>query len=152
MRQYGWVSKYHIGHAHGRNSRMDELQAAIVRVRLPLLDGNNERRRDIHTNYESVQPVSARLVNTSSPSFIAHLAVLVSDRREAARSALREAGIATDVHYPIPDHRQAFGDFAPAPAVLPITEWAAKAVFSVPMFPELTAEEADRVRDSIGSL
>lgn len=152
MRQYGWVSKYRIGRAHGRNSRMDELQAAIVRVKLPLLDGFNQRRRDVHSVYELARPSSARLVNASSPSFIAHLAVLVSDTRDTARETLRLAGIGTDIHYPIPDHRQAFPDFTPTPTPLPVTEWAAGAVFSVPMFPELTDHEAERVRDAIDSL
>ncbi|TAM71921.1 MAG: DegT/DnrJ/EryC1/StrS family aminotransferase [Microbacteriaceae bacterium] len=152
MRQYGWDSKYHISHVHGRNSRMDELQAAVVRVKLPLLDGLNERRRRIHARYESARPSAAQLVNTSSPAFIAHLAVLTSDSRDRARDTLRAAGIATDVHYPIPDHQQAFPDFTPAPVELPVTEWASGAVFSVPMFPELTDAEVAQVRDAIDSL
>lgn len=152
MRQYGWTSKYTIGRGHGRNSRMDELQAAIVRAKLPHLDTMNDRRRAIHNVYESAQPSSSRLLNSSSPSFTAHLAVLVSDDRDAARGTLRDLGIGTDVHYPIPDHRQPFPELIPEPRALPVTEWAAGAVFSVPMFPELTDDEVARVRDAIGAL
>lgn len=152
MRQYGWDSKYHIAHAHGRNSRMDEIQAAIVRVKLPLLDGWNARRREIHALYESASSDSARLVNSASDSFTAHLAVLVGDNREALRATLHENGIGTDVHYPVPDHRQVFPDFTPQQGSLTVTEWAARAVFSVPMFLELTDAEALRIRDALEKL
>jgi dTDP-4-amino-4,6-dideoxygalactose transaminase len=152
MRQYGWDTKYHISRAHGRNSRMDELQAAIVRVKLPLLEGLNKRRRDIHVVYEDARPSGAHLINSSSPSFNGHLAVLTSNRRDDARATLSAKGIATDIHYPIPDHRQNFHDFVPAPTQLPVTEWASEAVFSVPLFPELTDSEVERVRDSLDSL
>ncbi|WP_431279748.1 DegT/DnrJ/EryC1/StrS family aminotransferase [Leifsonia poae] len=152
MRQYGWTAKYRIGRAHGRNSRMDELQAAILRVKLPLLDAANERRRAIHTVYESAAPIGARLVNSSSPAFTAHLAVLTTEHRATAREALDAAGIGTDVHYPIADHRQAFPDFTPLPAELPVTDWATESVLSIPLFPELTDDEVARVRDAIDGL
>jgi dTDP-4-amino-4,6-dideoxygalactose transaminase len=149
MRQYGWVSKYNIGFDHGRNSRLDELQAAILRVKLPLLDGWNERRREIHSAYEAATP---RMVNRASESFIGHLAVATSDDRDAARAALRAAGVATDVHYPLPDHRQQFPSDRPAPVSLPATEAASAAVYSVPMFPELSDSEVQRVGAALASL
>lgn len=152
MRQYGWGSKYRIEHSHGKNSRMDELQAAIVRVKLPHLDAWNERRRAIHAEYETARPSSLRFVNTASPAFIGHLAVLESPARDAARETLTAAGIGTDIHYPVPDHRQAFPDFTPLPASLPVTERAAAAVFSVPLFPELTDTEVERVRNALAAL
>ncbi len=147
MRQYGWDSKYHIGYDHGRNSRMDELQAAIVRVKLPYLDGWNERRREIHSRYETaiVDGSGARLLNSSSPSFTAHLAVLVADDRARVKEHFTAAGIGTDVHYPVPDHQQGFPTNPPAPVSLPATERAAGSVLSLPMFPELTESEIDRV-------
>jgi dTDP-4-amino-4,6-dideoxygalactose transaminase len=145
MRQYGWDSKYHIAYDHGRNSRMDELQAAIVRAKLPHLDALNERRRQIHSRYEAAVSGSLRLVNVSSESFTAHLAVLNSDDRAADRESFKQAGIGTDVHYPIPDNKQDFPSARPEPVSLPVTERAAQTVFSVPMFPELTDDEVDRV-------
>lgn len=152
MRQYGWESKYNIQHAHGRNTRLDEMQAAILRAKLPLLDAGNERRRDIHEIYESAAPTTAKLLNRADESFVAHLSVLTSDNRVAARQKLNEAGIATDVHYPIPDHQQGFPDFVARPMPLEVTEWAAQAVFSVPLFPELTDGEALRVKEALDSL
>ena len=124
MRQYGWISKYRIGAEHGRNSRLDELQAAILRVRLTRLDADNERRRDIHRHYEAA---NAGMVNHASPAFNAHLAVLRAADRDAARSALDSAGISTDVHYPVPDHLQGFPVVPPEKVSLPVTERAAAA-------------------------
>ena len=145
MRQYGWDSKYHIAYDHGRNSRMDELQAAILRVKLPYLDVWNDRRRQIHSRYQDAVSSSARLVNTSSESFTAHLAVLMTDDRTGARSSFMRAGIGTDVHYPIPDNKQDFASNKPTAVSLPITERAAETVLSIPMFPELTEREVDRI-------
>lgn len=152
MRQYGWASKYSIEHAHGRNSRMDEIQAAILRVKLPLLDAGNQRRRDIHSRYESAAQSVVSFVNTSNESFIGHLAVVTSDRRDEVRAQFTAAGITTDVHYPIPDHHQKFPDFTARPMPLENTEWAATQVFSLPMFPELTDAEVDRVVAALEAL
>ncbi len=152
MRQYGWESKYNIRHAHGRNTRLDEMQAAILRAKLPFLDAGNSRRREIHGSYELATPEHAKLVNQSSDSFVAHLAVLTSATRDADRQKLSDAGITTDVHYPIPDHRQGFPDFVAKAMPLEVTEWAAQSVFSVPMFPELSETETLRVKAALGSL
>ncbi len=145
LRQYGWEGKYSIGRGGGRNSRLDELQAAILRTRLPHLDAQNERRRRIHARYEQVSSDRIRLVNTASESFIAHLAVAVVDDRDAVREEFAAAGIGTDVHYPVPDHRQPYpGGIGQS---LPATEAAARTVLSLPMFPELTDNEVDRICD-----
>ncbi|CAN5520546.1 DegT/DnrJ/EryC1/StrS family aminotransferase [soil metagenome] len=149
MRQYGWDSKYHIAFDHGRNSRLDELQAAILRVKLPLLDGYNERRRHIHRQYEAA---TGRMVNRASESFIAHLAVLTVDDREGARATLRQHGVSTDVHYPIADHQQHFPSGMPTGVSLQATERATTTVLSVPMFPELTDDEVTRVSEGLAAL
>ena len=143
LRQYGWTSKYRIGRARGRNSRMDEMQAAILRVKLPRLDAANERRRRVHARYEEASSDRLRIVNRASESFIGHLAVGVAVDRDAAREALDAAGIRSDVHYPIPDHRQDWP--GPSPVELPVTEAATASILSLPMFPELTDGEIDRV-------
>lgn len=150
LRQYGWTSKYRIGRARGRNSRLDELQAAILRVKLPHLDAMNARRRAIHARYEAVSSDALRIVNRSSESFIGHLAVGVASDRDAVRAALDAAGIRTDVHYPIPDHRQDWP--GPAAVELPETEAASASVVSLPTFPELTDGEVDRVVGALQSI
>ncbi|HMM82461.1 MAG TPA: DegT/DnrJ/EryC1/StrS family aminotransferase [Terrimesophilobacter sp.] len=145
MRQYGWGTKYRIVHDHGRNSRMDELQAAILRVKLPHLDSYNERRRHIHERYEQAGSMNLRVVGTASESSISHLAVLASTDRDEVRAKFTEWGIGTDVHYPVPDHLQQFPSRPPERLSLPATEQAAKTIFSVPIFPELTDSEVDRI-------
>lgn len=150
LRQYGWTSKYRADVRHGRNSRMDELQAAIVRVKLPMLDVWNERRRWIHEQYEKVVTGNARLVNRSGPDFVAHLAVLEVDDREAVAACLAAAGVRTDVHYPVPDHRQPIADVSHV--ALPETERVASRVLSVPIFPALTQEEVERVTSALSML
>ena len=152
MRQYGWDSKYHIAHDHGRNSRLDEMQAAILRVRLPLLDSMNGRRREIHARYEAVSSRTARVVGSASESFIAHLAVLTADDRDGVRARLKDHGVSTDVHYPVPDHLQDFPSRKPTPVSLPATERAAQTILSIPMFPELTDAEVERVCRALQSL
>ena len=145
LRQYGWDSKYHIAFDHGRNSRMDELQAAILRVKLGHLDDGNERRRQIHARYEAVSSPAARVVNSASESFIGHLAVLVAPDRDGFRAAMKDAGVGTDVHYPIPDHQQDFPTGAVRGVSLPVTERISARIVSVPLFPELTEPEIDRI-------
>lgn len=141
MRQYGWGNKYSIEFANGMNSRLDELQAAILRVKLPHLDGSNTQRRKIHSEYEKGLFSSGKLLNHSDPSFIAHLAVLTVDNRANFQQHMNQLGVVTEVHYPIPDHLQIFQESKRTLKKLPVTEWASHHVVSVPMFPELTEDE-----------
>ncbi|WP_149202572.1 DegT/DnrJ/EryC1/StrS family aminotransferase [Actinotalea subterranea] len=151
LRQYGWHGKYTIGEDGGRNSRLDELQAAILRGRLPALDAGNARRRDIIGAYAARASAGVRVLPAEGPSHAGHLAVVRTPRRDALRDHLAAQGIRTDVHYPIPDHRQpAFrGEYADLH--LPVTEAAADQILSVPVFPELTDSEVERVCDALGS-
>jgi dTDP-3-amino-2,3,6-trideoxy-4-keto-D-glucose/dTDP-3-amino-3,4,6-trideoxy-alpha-D-glucose/dTDP-2,6-dideoxy-D-kanosamine transaminase len=152
MRQYGWASKYHIARDHGRNSRLDEMQAAVLRVRLPLLDSMNDRRREIHARYEAVSSQTATVVGSASESFVAHLAVLTTGDRDGVRARLKDHGVSTDVHYPVPDHLQNYPSRKPTPTSLPTTERTAQTIFSIPMFPELTSTEVGRICSSLRSL
>ncbi|MBN9629083.1 MAG: DegT/DnrJ/EryC1/StrS family aminotransferase [Actinobacteria bacterium] len=148
LRQYGWESKYRSTLPGGRNSRMDELQAAVVRVKLSHLDEWNERRRSIHARYEAaIGSGRARLVNRSGSDYVGHLAVVEVEDVEAARAVLDDLGIRTDVHYPIPDHLQPIAS-ADRPS-LPVTEASANRIFSIPLFPELRDDEIERVAASL---
>lgn len=152
LRQYGWESKYRTTTAGGMNSRMDEMQAAIVRVKLPHLDVWNERRSAIHAQYEAAAAGSGlRFVTSSVPGFIGHLAVIEAEDRDGVRLSLDDAGIATDIHYPTPDHLQPLvaGAAAAAAADLAVTEHAAQHILSVPLFPELRDDEIARVSDAL---
>jgi aminotransferase EvaB len=146
LRQYGWESKYRVVKSGGRNSRLDELQAAILRARLPHVDGWNARRREIVARYAQALPESAgRLVSLDGEAYVAHLAVVLTTDREAVQSRLAAAGIGTDVHYRIPDHRQPVFGTTFSDVHLPVTESAVEHVLTLPCFPELTDEEVDHV-------
>jgi dTDP-4-amino-4,6-dideoxygalactose transaminase len=151
LRQYGWSGKYLIATDGGRNSRLDELQAAVLRTRLPRLDAGNERRRGIIAHYASRASGRIHVLPAEGPGHVGHLAVLTTDDRDALREHLTAHGIGHDVHYPTPDHRQpAFADEYAA-THLPVTERLAAQVVSVPCFPELTDDEVARVGDALAS-
>jgi dTDP-4-amino-4,6-dideoxygalactose transaminase len=144
LRNYGKVVKYEHAIA-GRNSRLDELQAAVLRVKLPHLDAFNAARRAIARRYrEEISHPGVRLLAHDLDRDVLHQAVLYTQAREGLRDHLLDAGIATQIHYPIPCHRQAvYADRPYAP--LPVTERLAAGVLSLPLFPELTDAQLDRV-------
>ena len=151
LRQYGWRKKYEAERPHGRNSRLDELQAAILRVKLPRLDGWNARRREIIGRYRAAAG-SVVTVPHAGSDHAAHLCVVRSLERDALRAFLAARGIATDIHFPIPDHRQrALADLVPASLALPHTEAAAREILSLPCFPEMTEGEIARVCEALSA-
>ena len=151
LRQYGWEGKYVVTRAGGRNSRLDELQAAILRRRLPLLDAGNARRREIHRRYAEALG-AGRMIGSADESNVAHLAVAEVDDRDAVREQLAAAGIGTDVHYPVPDHRQPVEAAYAVAGELTETERLAGRILTLPCFPELEDSEVDLVCRELESL
>ena len=156
LRQYGWASKYNATLPGGTNSRLDELQAAFLRLRLPMVDGFNERRRDIIAQYRTaaagLDPQLIEVMPADGAHHAAHLAIARSSKRDDVRAMLTEAGIATDIHFPLPDWEQpAFAEFAPD-AELTVTSSAVREILSLPLFPELRDDEVERVCAAIRSL
>jgi dTDP-4-amino-4,6-dideoxygalactose transaminase len=147
LRQYGWSAKYTNALPGGRNSRLDELQARFLLAMLPRLDGWNARRRAIARRYvEGIRHPQLRLpALDDGEAHVAHLFVLRSARREALAAHLHAAGVQTDIHYPLPDHRQpCFGGRYDA-LLLPGAEREAREVLSLPCFPELADAEVEAV-------
>jgi dTDP-3-amino-2,3,6-trideoxy-4-keto-D-glucose/dTDP-3-amino-3,4,6-trideoxy-alpha-D-glucose/dTDP-2,6-dideoxy-D-kanosamine transaminase len=145
LRQYGWGEKYEVVEDRGANSRLDEVQAAVLRTRLSRLDASNRRRRAIARRYaDAVAGTSLRMVGGDGEDHVAHLAVVRSPSRERLAAALATHGVGTAVHYPLPDHRQAV-PLGVAEQGLPVTERACGEVLSLPCFPELGDEEVDGV-------
>ncbi|TAN62904.1 MAG: DegT/DnrJ/EryC1/StrS family aminotransferase [Magnetospirillum sp.] len=143
LRQYGWSEKYQATSRGGRNSRLDEMQAAFLRVKLPLLDGWNARRRAIVARYRAALPDGA--MPKPGLDDVGHLAVARLADREAVRGRLAEAGIQTAIHYPVADYRQpALAHLGPVPP-LAETERALAEILTLPCFPELTDTELDMV-------
>ena len=103
LHQYGWKQKYLVETAFGRNSRMDEIQAAVLRARLSSLDAGNERRRSIIRAYERAGRYLLRFPRLNSQVPSGHLAVGCVAHRDRFRQHLAAAQIATDIHYPFLD-------------------------------------------------
>lgn len=145
LRQYGWGAKYDVREPGGVNSRLDEVQAAVLALRLATLDARNERRRAIVRRYaRGIAHPAIRVPAPPGDDDVAHLCVVRAPARDALRRHLAERGIATDVHYPVPDHLQAAYPLSPPPS-LPVTERLAGEVLTLPCFPEMTDAEADAV-------
>jgi len=147
LRQYGWKGKYRVEVPHGRNSRMDELQAAFLSVKLPHLDRRNEQRKAIWRRYRDALGGKLQLVGSDAADFVAHLCVLRTPDRDGLRQRLTDTGIATDIHYPIPDHRQPVWGGRFDVLSLPVAEKACAEVLSLPCFPEMTDQEVAQVAD-----
>ena len=146
LRQYGWTHKYTNGLPGGRNSRLDELQAAALMVMLPLLDDWNARRRAIANRYSAgIRHAAIDVPPASGDDYVAHLYVVRTAARDALREHLAAHGVQTDVHYPIPDHRQPCFDGRFESVALPVTEADALQVLTLPCFPEMTDDEVERV-------
>lgn len=150
LRQYGWSEKYQVRQLGGRNSRLDELQAAVLREKLPHLDRQNAQRRVIAGRYnQAFTGLPLRLPSSEGDDFVAHLYVVRSAQRQALRVHLLERGVATDIHYPISDSRQPAwqGRFVAQP--LPATETACASVLSLPCFPGMADEQGGHVVRSV---
>jgi dTDP-4-amino-4,6-dideoxygalactose transaminase len=151
-RDHGRSGKYE-HEVVGRNSRMDGLQAAILRVKLGHLEEWNRRRRQLAARYRflledlpAVRPVAA------AEGAVYHLFVVECDRRDDVRRRLDAAGISTGVHYPIPLHLQrAFANAGGMrPGSLPVSERSAGRILSLPIFPEMADADVDRVVAELG--
>jgi dTDP-4-amino-4,6-dideoxygalactose transaminase len=143
LRQYGWTEKYLCGLPGGRNSRLDELQAAILRAKLPHLDDWNLKRRSIAKSYNTAfRQLPLEVPYCEDTSYVGHLYVIRTGNRRRIQDRLKEAGIGTDVHYPIPDHLQpGIQPLLSRTGPLPVTERSCEQVLTLPCFPELTSEE-----------
>lgn len=152
LRQYGWTRKYTNGLAGGRNSRLDEIQAAMLLVLLPQLDQWNARRRDVAQRYATgISNPKIRVNQSAGASYVAHLYVVRTDARSALQQHLAALGIQTDIHYPIPDHHQPCLEGRFTGLELPVTERDCTEVLTLPCFPELTDVEVNRVVDACNS-
>jgi dTDP-4-amino-4,6-dideoxygalactose transaminase len=151
LRQYGWRARY-VSDRAGMNSRLDELQAAILRVKLRRLEAHNARRRAIAARYgaglaglELVLPAEQE---GALPVW--HQYVVRLNERERVRAALSEHGIGTAIHYPAPVHLQpAYARLPLGPSGLKATEALAGEILSLPIYPQMTDDDVDRVIEAL---
>jgi len=152
LRQYGWKSKYQINITGGMNSRLDEIQAAVLRIKLRYLPEWNEKRRVILSKYAAtVSETSLRLVTSYLPDSAPHLAVISLPQnsiRENFRLFLENEMIQTDIHYPVLDFDQI--GFSINKSEVPTTLAASKTIVSIPLFPEMYEYEVQKVCSALG--
>lgn len=155
IRQYGWVRRY-VSDLVGVNSRLDEVQAAVLRVKLKHLDAQNARRRAIAAQYDAALAGTALVppVVRAGVEHVFHLYVLRHGERDAMMARLKAQGIGTGIHYPVPVHEQPAyaGRVALGPAGCAETSRAAHEVFSLPMYPELDDGQVARVCEALRGL
>lgn len=151
LRQYGWKERY-VSFEVGINSRLDPMQAAILRVFLKRLDERNEKRRALADLYSRNLADVSEVVLPVSPApgtAVYHQYVIRVADRHALADFLKAHGVGTAVHYPVPVHRQpAYLDFA-RDADLPHTDAVAGHILSLPMYPHLPPDDAARVTDLV---
>ena len=148
LREYGWEQRY-VSKISGTNSRLDELQAAVLRVKLRYLDQDNSRRRKIARYYDEALggQQALRLPQTSvEAKHVYHQYVVRTAARDSLQGWLLEHGISTLIHYPVPVHQQpAYAGRIKIAHSLRETELAAQEILSLPIFPELSAEQLETV-------
>ena len=148
LRQYGWGERY-VSDIPGMNSRLDPLQAAILGVKLAHLDTDNARRAAIAAHYDAGLAASGLTLpaRRGAASHVFHQYVVRHPSRDALRAALAARAVGTLIHYPVPVHAQPAyrGRTAVAPGGPGESERAAATVLSLPIFPELGEERAQRV-------
>jgi dTDP-4-amino-4,6-dideoxygalactose transaminase len=146
LREYGWKKRY-ISSEAGWNSRLDEMQAAILRVKLKKLDDDNARRRQHAYEYENAlkdMPLVLPVIR-NDVSHVYHLYVVKTDERDKLKEHLRDQGVNTSIHYPVPVHRQEYYQKIVGSISLPETEQTAETILSLPMYPELAVAEQENV-------
>jgi dTDP-4-amino-4,6-dideoxygalactose transaminase len=151
LRNYGSNEKY-VHEVAGVNSRLDEMQAAILRVKLRQLDQWNARRRAIAALYSEKLSGSALILPVSGTDIHSswHLYVVRAEKRSEVQVYLAQQGVACMIHYPIPPYRQgAYSGMAGSFGVFPVSDRIANQILSLPMGPHLTDCQIERVTDCL---
>jgi dTDP-4-amino-4,6-dideoxygalactose transaminase len=152
LREYGWRERY-VSEIPGMNSRLDEVQAAVLRVKLRYLEEENARRRELARIYQGLlSATSLRLPQAAGDvELVYHLYVVRSRQRDALQSFLREQGIGAAVHYPLPVHLQPAyrSRIIPGRGGLPETEAVCREILSLPIYPQMSEEQLRLVGEAI---
>lgn len=150
LRQYGWSKKYYVDFPYSCNSRLDELQAAVLDDKLPFLDEMNEKRRSVARRYnDAFKNISLITPSFTDKEYVAHLYVIRSEKRDELKLFLESKGIMTDIHYPVPDHLQKAYQRIIQCDNLQKTIDASKTVLTFPCYPGMSNEQIDFVIDAV---
>src|SRR5437867_3512946 len=152
LREHGQAQKYYHD-IEGYNGRLDALQAAFLRIKLRRLARWNEARRSIATLYRkrlAATPDVRVVAETAESRSVYHLFVVRVPERDRVREFLQSRGIATGLHYPLPLHQQvAYRHLDLTEGAFPVTEQAATEILSLPMYPEMRADQVDYVGETL---
>jgi dTDP-4-amino-4,6-dideoxygalactose transaminase len=152
LRNYGSSVKYH-NKEKGFNSRLDELQAAFLQVKLQLLDADNERRSQVAAYYNLALSGVEGLVLPSEPEFnhsVWHLYIVRTEQRDELQQFLQQHGVGTMIHYPIPPHLQeAYSELNLREGSLPISEKIHQTVLSLPIGPTMTDKQISDISNTV---
>lgn len=151
LREYGWRQRY-VSESHGVNSRLDELQAAFLRVRLRFLEAGNKRRAQIAALYQRALAESGLVLPSAreGTTHVYHQYVVRHPDRDGLKARLEERGIGTNIHFPIPVHLQpAYRARRAGSAGLAVTEAVAREILSLPIYPELDDAAIERISSAI---
>jgi aminotransferase EvaB len=148
LRQYGWNSKYHSEIPAGQNSRMDEVQAAVLRFRLEFIDQQNNKRRQILEMYQdSIKKLGEVSLWFNDKRSVGHLAVLSLNYRLDAQQLLNKNEIKSEIHYPVLDYQQLA--WADSSQNLKNSEQLVQRILTIPCFPQLTESEINKISKTI---
>jgi dTDP-3-amino-3,4,6-trideoxy-alpha-D-glucose transaminase len=149
LRNYGQKTRYeHV--ERGGNSRLDEMQAALLRVKLAHLDEHNAIRRELASHYVKHLKDVTLPVERDGVYHVYHLYVIRHVQRDQLRDALKDNGVGTLIHYPIPVHRQeGYRDLGYAAGSLPVTEQIVGEILSLPMYVGLTPNDVETVAQAV---
>ena len=156
LHEYGWAERY-VSHITGWNTRLDEIQAAILRVKLKHLDEDNSKRVRIAELYSKELEACDIILpkQRKDSAHVYHLYVIRSERRDALLIFLKEKGIGVSIHYPVPVHLQPAYTHLQARDKLPETEKITKEIISLPIYPELSESDIQTtiktIRDFAGA-
>lgn len=153
LHQYGWTSKYQISHAQGRNSRMDEMQAAVLDTLLPHLDTFNKRRIEIRDLYLEAASEKLQFLDYSTNDFVGHLTVAKTPDRDGFSKFMSDRNIATDIHYPTLDCDQLAWQNKSMrieeKTNLKNSRQGIQEIISIPCFPQMREEEVQHVVNAL---
>jgi dTDP-4-amino-4,6-dideoxygalactose transaminase len=152
LRNYGSRIKYH-NEVKGRNSRLDELQAAVLSAKLPLLQAQTKERQRIAALYlQGLAGLPLQLPDAGSAEFSSawHLFVVRHEARDRLQAELSQRGIGSLIHYPVPPHLQAaYAELGYGPGDFPISEAMHREVLSLPLWPGMSDAQVGRVIEAV---
>lgn len=147
LREYGWAERY-VSHFAGWNSRLDEVHAAVLRVKLHHLERDNDRRGRLAQQYSRELAASGLHLPQQRPeaTHVYHLYAVLAPHRDELQAFLKNQGIGALIHYPVPVHLQpAYRELSGSGNRFPVTEMVANQVLSLPLYPELSQGDLQQV-------